>query len=53
MEKHTLLLKDIPEDIYLYLLKEQNRLKEKNKISQYSLERTLYGILRCIIKPKK
>lgn len=44
--KRTLHLKDVPDDIYMFLLKEQNRIKEKKRISQYSLESTLYGIIR-------
>jgi hypothetical protein len=46
MKSKPLLLRNIPEDIFLFLLKEQNRIKESRRLSQFSLERTIYGIIK-------
>lgn len=47
------LLRNIPEDIFKFILREQNKIKEHKGISQYSLEQTVYGILRESEKYKK
>lgn len=46
MERRSLLLKNIPEDIFAFLLQEQNKLKEQRSTLVYSIERVLYGIIR-------
>jgi len=46
MHLKSIFLKNIPEDIYLFLLKEQNRHKEQKQTNQYSMERTIYGFIR-------
>ncbi len=49
----TYLLRNIPQDIFKFILKEQNRIKEHKGVSQYSLEQTVYGLLRESDKYKK
>lgn len=47
------LLRNIPLDIFKFILVEQNKIKEHKNISQYSLEQTVYGLLRETEKFKK
>jgi len=44
--KYAYNLKSIPEDVIKYLLKKQGEHKEKKGICQYSLELTIYEIIR-------
>lgn len=39
-------LYDVPDDIYKMLLAEQSRIKLANNIGQFSLESTIYKLLR-------
>lgn len=56
MENHkqtkSYLLQEIPSDVYKILIREQNKIKEKKGTSQFSIERTIYHIIkkydRCI-----
>jgi len=49
----NLRLKEVPEDVFLFLLKEQNKIKEQKRVSQFSLERTLYTVIRSTDDFKK
>jgi hypothetical protein len=40
------LLTTIPADIYKIILSEQNRIKTVNEVGQFSMERTIYHIIR-------
>jgi hypothetical protein len=42
----SLLLKELPPDIYAMVLAEQNRIKEMRGICQFSMEKTIYCIIR-------
>lgn len=45
-KKYQLLLKNMPDDVKEFLLKKQGDIKVEKKISQYSLEQTIYKIIR-------
>jgi hypothetical protein len=36
----------IPTDVYKIIIREQNRIKEERGTTQYSMERTIYNIIR-------
>lgn len=40
------LFRSIPPDVYKIILKEQNRIKEKKGTTQFSIELTIYHIIR-------
>lgn len=46
------LLGNIPADIYKIILAEQSRIKELKEVGQYSMERTIYHIIREYAKIK-
>lgn len=52
----TYSFRSMPQDVYRIVLKEQNRIKEEKSRSQYSLELTIYHIIRefekCRENPK-
>jgi hypothetical protein len=48
----TYLLRNIPDDIYTILIREQAELKEKCKC-QKSLETTIYSLIRIAAEAKK
>lgn len=39
-------LKAMPDDVFKIILKEQGKIKTERSISQYSLEQTIYSIIR-------
>lgn len=39
-------LKQIPNDVFKIILKEQNQIKEKNGIGKYSFESTIYKMIK-------
>lgn len=39
-------LKQMPDDVYKIILTEQGKIKAEKRISQYSLEQTIYSIIR-------
>ncbi len=43
----------MPEDVYQIILREQNRIKEEKSTTQYSMERTIYNIIREFDRLKK
>lgn len=45
-EKKVYPLKQMPEDVYKIILTEQGVIKAERGISQYSLEQTIYSIIR-------
>ena len=45
-ESSSYLLKAIPADIYKIILKEQNKIKEEKNKSVYSIESTIYYIIK-------
>lgn len=47
-----ILLKDIHPDIYKVILVEQNRIKEDRGVNQFSMESTIYLIIREYAKIK-
>lgn len=40
------LLQEIPGDVYKIILQEQNKIKERKGTSQFSIERTIYHIIK-------
>lgn len=50
MEKNskpkTYSFREMPDDIFKIILKEQNRIKLNKGVSQFSIEKTIYSILR-------
>lgn len=52
-KKRKVTLNNVPEEIYTFLLKEQNKVKEKRKISQFSIEQIIYCIIRSTEDFKK
>lgn len=46
-EKKSYTFRDgMPEDVYKIIIKKQNKIKEQKGTTQYSLERTIYQIIR-------
>lgn len=46
-EKKSYTFRDgMPEDVYKILIRKQNKIKEQKGTTQYSLERTIYQIIR-------
>ncbi len=45
-DKRNILLKDIPDDIFDMIIREQNRVREERKIIQFSLSETIFLMLR-------
>jgi hypothetical protein len=39
-------LRNIPEDIYCILLQEQGKIKSARKVGMFSMEQTIYAIIR-------
>lgn len=42
----TCLLKQIPEEVYRIIQKEQSEIKQKKKIGKFSLESTIYKMIK-------
>lgn len=45
-KKRKVTLTNVPDDVFTFLLKKQNQIKEQKKVSQFSLERTLYTVIK-------
>lgn len=43
----------MPTDVYQIIIREQNRIKEEKSTTQYSMERTIYNIIREFDRLKK
>lgn len=43
----------MPEDVYAIIIREQNVIKARKKITVYSIERTIYEIIRGFDKLKR
>lgn len=52
MDKKSMILKNIPEDVYAELLKVQSEERQKIK-RQFSLEKCVYKIIKSTIKDKQ
>lgn len=42
----------MPEDVYDIIIKEQNKLREEKRVTQYSMEKTIYHIIKEFSKMK-
>lgn len=52
MPTKCMLLKAIPEDVYEILQEEQHQIKKKKKTNSFSLECTIYKIIREYVRCK-
>lgn len=50
MAKHSILLRDVPEDVLKIIVEKQRKEKNKKLIGQYSLQKAVYTLLREIKK---
>jgi len=42
----------MPEEVYDIIIKEQNRIREERRVTQYSMEKTIYHIIKEFSKMK-
>lgn len=42
----------MPEEVYDIIIKEQNRIREERRVTQYSMEKTIYHIIKEFSKLK-